>query len=92
MLKNLPILLTIYSVSALRGATKHQVIEKPHSSSSNRRNLAEAIFHGECTLSSFATAVGGKANLAGLLGVTNDDTVPQDTLDAKCAEALTPTM
>lgn len=92
MLKNLSILLTIYSVSALRGATKHQVIEKQHSSSSNRRNLAEALFDGECTLSSFATVVGGKAKLAGLLGVTNDDTVLQDTLDAKCAEALTPTI
>ena len=93
MLKNLSILLTINSTFALRGAKQHQAVEKQqHSSLTTSRNLAEASFKGECTVSSFAGAVGGKAVLASLLGVTNNDTVLQDTLDAKCAEALKPTM
>ena len=93
MLKNLSILLTINSAFALRGAKQHpQAVEKQQDSALSSRNLAEASFEGGCTVSSFAGAVGGKAALASLLGVTNDDTTLQNTLDAKCAEALKPTM
>ena len=92
MLKNLSILLTINSAFALRGAKQHQAVEKRQNSAFSSRNLAEASFKGDCTVSSFAGAVGGKVTLASLLGVTNDDTTLQNTLDAKCAEALKPTM
>ena len=91
MLKNLSILLIINSASALRGA-KQQQNSSSSSSSITSRNLAEESFKGDCTVSSFAGAVGSKADLAGLLGVANNDTELQEILDAKCKEALNPTM
>lgn len=91
MLKNLSILLIINSASALRGA-KQQQNSSSSSSSITSRNLAEESFKGDCTVSSFAGAVGGKANLASLLGVGEDDTQLQEELDVRCKEALNPTI
>lgn len=95
MFKSLSILLSINSVFALRGAKQQQAVEKQlqnSSSSHSPRNLAEASFEGDCTISNFAGVVGGKAELGILLGVTNDDTILQATLGDKCADALEPTI
>ena len=95
MLRSLSILLAINSTAfALRGAKRASVETKMNQSSSSNssRKLAEVSFQGDCTVSTFAGVVGGKAALASILSVTNDDTVLQNTLDAKCAEALEPTM
>ena len=86
MLKNISILLIINSASALRGA-KQQQNSSSSCSSITSRNLAEESFKGDCTVSSFAGAVGGKANLASLLGVGEDDTQLQEELDVRCKEA-----
>lgn len=44
-------------------------------------------FTGPCTFENFATAVGSKDTLAGMLGVANNDRALQTALSGKCAAA-----
>lgn len=69
---------------ALRGASSKHTVDR-------HRNLAGIVVSGECTVTNFATAVGGNAKLATYLGSSNDVSTMQGILDTKCANALKPT-
>ena len=67
---------------SLRGAPASDVL----------RELAtiEGTVSGECTVANFIDAVGTKAKLLDLLNVAESDL--QSSLDAKCENALNPTV
>jgi len=83
----LNIVLTINCCLMASGTT----IRGAHSPSDTQRRL-ETVVQGDCTVTNFANAVGGTANLADRLGVQNDEAIIQQELDSKCDSALSPTI
>jgi len=61
--------------------------------SDTRRELQTRFFiEGECTVANFEAAVGSRATLAGILGVSSDVAALQAALDTRCEIALNATI
>lgn len=58
----------------------------------DRQLQTKATVDGECTVSNFATAVGGQATLASLLSVSDDANDIQAKLDGLCGAAREPSL